>query len=241
MDIREIYKKRLSDKRRANLASGRRQKKGGALVTKENFRMGLYCIEANNGGLDSFLSVARFMLTRSGPCMLVLVLILCLLAKIFVYSIDLIDCLIVLFFLFFRSFLEWTIHSYLHHARPLPFLGWRVKTPIYRMHIAHHRNPGDIDTFLFGGVSVLAATPILLLTGSLFLGGMNRSLTLTFAFMLCLMIHEVVHVVCHSPIFPRSKFMSRLVATHRKHHFINSRLWLGVSSPLADSSMGTKG
>lgn len=206
---------------------------------KKEMPLERYHLHDGISGPDSVYSAMAFMFRRSGPCVLLASLLLCFFIKILFYTVSFVDVLLVGVFVLFRGFMEWGIHVWIHHARPLPFLGVRIKTPVYEMHIRHHREPWNIDTFLFGGVAMATGMVLMFLFGYVVFGGINHALTATFLFALCLLIYEVVHVLCHSSIRPKTKFLENILKTHRQHHFLDSRRWFGVSSPMADRFIGT--
>lgn len=178
--------------------------------------------------------VVRFMARRSGPPVLLLIIVVTGICKTILGGWSGLDVAIVAAFLLLRGVVEWLVHSYLHHARALPILGVRLVTPIHTMHLEHHKNPGDMDTFLFKGGSLLFVAAVVLSMTSLFTLSLDTALTVTLGFMTVIMIHEWVHVICHSAIQPRSALMRYVVSYHRMHHHKDGRRWLSVSSRLGD-------
>lgn len=202
---------------------------------KQTDRHATYTLSAPNGYMDA----VKFMASRSGPWTLLFVMLSLASLKAALDDWSALDLAVILSFLVFRSFFEWAVHSYLHHARPLPILGIRLKTSIHRMHVEHHKNPADLDAFLFKGRSVAGVAVVFFMMFWLLSGSQSLAISATIGFMLILMIHEVVHVICHSPIEPESPIIARLVRTHRSHHHVYAGAWLGVSSPWADRVLST--
>jgi len=193
-----------------------------------------YSLKKEGEGLTTPSEILLFMLSYPGPRMIFLVVASCLLAKLLVFGFGVYDLVFSVVFLFFRGGWEWLVHRYLHHAKPLPLVGWRIKTPIYRMHTEHHRNPENIETFLFGAGACLAGSALVFCVIYFVFGSGGLAVTAVMYSVLCLLIHEVVHVFCHSPIEPKSAWARQILSTHRKHHFVNSGKWYGVSSPVVD-------
>lgn len=146
-----------------------------------------------------------------------------------------------LFFLlvafFFRSFVEWGIHYYIHHAMPLPFIKIRLKSAIYRMHIEHHCKHGEIEGLFMQGKSMLG---LLLISFLLFVFFSMRLAVLSVFFTaFFLLFNEVFHALSHADVNFKSQWLRRVVENHRKHHQLNSSRHYGVSSLLADRFFNT--
>lgn len=147
------------------------------------------------------------------------------------------DVVIVFSFVLLRSIVEWCIHAYIMHAAPLPLVGWRLKNPIYHMHIYHHKHSDDLDGLFFKGrgvfvllfISYLVLLPFSLHVANLFV----------FCFALGLLFYEVFHMLSHSDVQLASKKIMSVVMNHRHHHEHSARNYFGVSSLLADKLFKT--
>lgn len=147
------------------------------------------------------------------------------------------DVVIVFSFVLLRSIVEWCIHAYVMHAAPLPLLGWRLKNPIYHMHLYHHRHPDELDGLFFKGRSVfglLLISYLVLLPFNLHAANM-----FVFCFALGLLFYEVFHMLSHSDVQLSSQRLMAIVMNHRHHHERSARNYYGVSSLLADKLFKT--
>lgn len=147
------------------------------------------------------------------------------------------DGVVVLLFVVGRSVVEWCIHAYIMHAAPLPVLGWRLKNPIYHMHIKHHKHPNDLNGLFFKGRSVFALLSIsyvVLLPFSFHVANL-----FVFCFALGLLFYEVFHMLSHSDVQLSNKKIMSVVMNHRHHHERSARNYFGVSSLLADKFFKT--
>ena len=52
--------------------------------------------------------------------------------------------------------------------------------------------------------------------------------------MLALLHYEWVHLVAHLPCVPRTTAGRWMKRYHLRHHFVNEKLWFGVSNPIMD-------
>ena len=135
---------------------------------------------------------------------------------------------------------EWCIHVFVLHFRPLP-LGGRLWDPkVSQKHRAHHREPWRADlvfipphTFgfsipLIGGLWALSGEPALALTG--------------IASTLAMGLHyEWVHHLVHTRYVPKTRLYHHMWRPHRLHHMKNEQYWFGVTTRLADRVLATDG
>jgi sterol desaturase/sphingolipid hydroxylase (fatty acid hydroxylase superfamily) len=141
-------------------------------------------------------------------------------------------------FLFLGGFIFWTLleymaHKHLFHMKPNSEMKRKIQ---YNMHGIHHEFPKDKDR--------LAMPPILsvLLAGIFFLIFYALMNTKVFGFlpgMLCgyaayLFVHYIVHAYQ-----PPKNFFKELWINHSIHHYKDSTVVFGVSSPLWDYIFGT--
>lgn len=137
-----------------------------------------------------------------------------------------------------RGPLEWVLHTYVWHARPLPLLRVSLPNTITRMHREHHGNPHDPGTLFFGWRNITLATAALLAGGALVLPW-TLALTGVLGVLLVTSAYEWCHLVAHSRIRPRSALFRHVIASHRHHHFRDEHRCMGVSSTLGDRLFGT--
>lgn len=147
-----------------------------------------------------------------------------------------------------QPFVEWVIHKYLLHLKPMLIRGRRIELYGSIQHRRHHLSPSDLDRVLLkpieaigfllqiaiaiGVLTVLIGWPVgwpllpLALTGTLFA-------------YLGLLRYEWSHFLIHTPYVPRSRWYRAIWRNHRLHHFKHEGYWMGVSSNLGDRLLGT--
>jgi hypothetical protein len=115
-------------------------------------------------------------------------------------------------------------------------------------HREHHRYPASLDHVLLGateatvfqvvnaGVATAVVGLPLALAGRPVLGPV---LTGILGAVTALAHYEWSHFLFHTAYRPRSARYRRLKANHRRHHWRDQRSWLGITSNLADRTIGT--
>jgi hypothetical protein len=146
-------------------------------------------------------------------------------------------------------FVEWAIHVYLLHSRPLPLLGRELDVVTAREHRAHHEAPGVLEGVLIPVYGVIVFLAMIAFTNwalsfpiGLVLGGPTLSYTTTgvavsFAI---LAAYEWTHFLIHTPYRPRSRYYKAIWRNHRLHHYKNEHYWFGVTSVVGDRVIGTE-
>ncbi len=147
-----------------------------------------------------------------------------------------------------QPFVEWVIHKYLLHLRPLRLLGRRVELYGSIQHRNHHLDPADLERVLLKPIEVIGfivQIAIVMTLITLAVAGRLRwpvlPLTLTaitFAY-LGLLRYEWSHFLIHTPYVPRTRWYRTIWRNHRLHHFKHEGYWMGVSSNLGDRLLGT--
>jgi sterol desaturase/sphingolipid hydroxylase (fatty acid hydroxylase superfamily) len=145
-------------------------------------------------------------------------------------------------------FVEWLIHVYLLHARPLHLFGRRIEMLSAREHRAHHEAPAVLEGVLipvYAVVIFLAAIaltdwalsfPLALVLGGARLAWMTSGIAVSFAI---LASYEWTHFLIHTPYRPRRRYFKAIWRNHRLHHYKNERYWFGVTSTVGDRVIGT--
>ncbi len=132
---------------------------------------------------------------------------------------------------------EYSTHRFLFHAQPSRFTWLRAKQ--HRLHYDHHLEPARLDLLFLPLWYVL---PVLILVtalafGILRSGGMVAALVLGAT--LALLYYEWVHFIAHMPYVPKTAAGRWMKRYHLRHHFVNEKLWYGVSNPAMDVVYGT--
>lgn len=187
----------------------------------------------------SYLGIIQFMFSYSGPWAILSIVLFLFLWKFFFDDWRLRDFFIILLVFSCRGVIEWALHTYLHHAKPLPLVKLRLKTKIYSMHINHHRNPDDLDALLFKGRSIVAAVVVFMAALYFTPFSYSSCVSLVIGFLVAVLVQEFAHVVCHSDIMPESDFAKKIIFLHRYHHSEDATKCMGVSSSLGDKIFKT--
>lgn len=149
------------------------------------------------------------------------------------------DVVIIALFFFGRGILEWAIHVWLYHAKPLPVLGWQLKSETSEQHKQHHQNPTDLSRLLITYKGVVALSCLVFFGSALLFQSINMAATMVLGLVVVGVMIEVVHLISHCNIPHKSASIKRLVWLHRHHHKKESDHFYGVSSSLGDRLFGT--
>jgi len=148
----------------------------------------------------------------------------------------------------FTPLVEWTIHVYLLHAKPIRLRGLRYDLIAAREHRAHHRAPAELDGVLIPTYAVLIFIPQIALTVwllsfpiHLVLGGdrLAHAAAGLLVSYLILGVYEWCHFLIHTPYRPRGRYYRSIWRGHRLHHYKNEHYWFGVTSTVGDHLLGT--
>ena len=143
---------------------------------------------------------------------------------------------------------EWAIHVYLLHARPLRFRGRRYDLLAAREHRAHHMAPAELDGVLIPTYALFIFIPLIALTvwGLSFpihfvLGGdrIAHAATGLLVSYALLSGYEWCHFLIHTSYRPRGWYYKKIWRGHRLHHYKNEHYWFGVTSTLGDNLLRT--
>jgi sterol desaturase/sphingolipid hydroxylase (fatty acid hydroxylase superfamily) len=143
---------------------------------------------------------------------------------------------------------EWAIHVYLLHARPLRLRGRTHDFVAAREHRAHHAAPAVLEGVLVPAYAVVIFVVLIALTVWLVsfpihavIGGdrLAWSATGLLVSFLILSSYEWSHFLIHTPYRPRSRYYRAIWRGHRLHHYKNEHYWFGVTSTVADHLLGT--
>jgi sterol desaturase/sphingolipid hydroxylase (fatty acid hydroxylase superfamily) len=143
---------------------------------------------------------------------------------------------------------EWLIHVYLLHARPLGIRGRRYELVAAREHRLHHEAPAELDGVLIPTYAVVIfvvqialvawalSFPIHLVLGGDRLAGAATGLLIS---SVILGAYEWCHFLIHTPYRPRRRYYRSIWRGHRLHHFKNEHYWFGVTSTVGDHLLRT--
>ena len=144
---------------------------------------------------------------------------------------------------------EWAIHVYLLHARPIRIGSFRFDSLAAREHRAHHAAPAELDGVPLPAYAVAIFVPLIALVvwGMSFpihavLGGPDRLAHAATGLLVSYLIlgsYEWCHYLIHTPYRPRGRYYRAIWRGHRLHHYKNEHYWFGVTSPFGDALMRT--
>lgn len=137
-----------------------------------------------------------------------------------------------------EPFIEWTVHIYVLHAKPLTIGGRRFDTIVAQDHRAHHADPRDLPLLFIPLRWCLYLVAGLILVGVFIPGWSNRSSWYVAAFAMAL-TYEWVHFLIHTDYKPRTYPYRMLYNHHRLHHYRNEQYWFGITNTLGDHVLGT--
>jgi Fatty acid hydroxylase len=198
--------------------------------------------------LTRLVACWREFLAHFSPRIALAACVIALAARIYVGQWSWRDVAVPLLLLAAQPFVEWVIHKYLLHLKPISIRGKRIELYGSIQHRRHHHSPSDLDRVLLKPIEVvgfLAQIALLIaalaLIADVSLGGPVLAPALTgvvFAYA-GLFRYEWSHFLIHTPYVPQSRWYRAIWRNHRLHHFKHEDYWMGVSSNLGDRLLGT--
>jgi len=139
----------------------------------------------------------------------------------------------------FWPVLEWLIHVFILHAKPISIGRFTFDGRVPRKHRAHHRDPWNAELVFIPFHSFSYALPLVVALCFALTPTPQLALTALAAFLLGALHYEVVHFLIHTRVDPRGAYYRRLWRNHRLHHFKNEYHWYGVTRLEADRLLRT--
>jgi 4-hydroxysphinganine ceramide fatty acyl 2-hydroxylase len=127
---------------------------------------------------------------------------------------------------------EYGTHRFLFHAKPARWAWLRAKQR--RLHYDHHLDPARLDLlflplwYLGPNLIIVAAIAYAILHDA------GQVAALLLGIVLALLHYEWVHFAAHQPYTPKTAIGCWMKRYHLRHHFVNEKLWFGVSNPSMD-------
>lgn len=137
-----------------------------------------------------------------------------------------------------QPFLEWLLHVFVLHAKPLQVAGRQFDTVVAQDHRAHHADPRDIPLLFIPFRWCLYLVGGVLGAGLLIPDWSNRTSFYAAAFAMAV-LYEWSHFLIHTDVKPRSRAYRHLYANHRLHHFRNEQYWFGITNTFGDRVLHT--
>jgi hypothetical protein len=143
---------------------------------------------------------------------------------------------------------EWLIHVYILHAKPLRLRRFTLDLMAAQEHRAHHLEPSILNGVLIPAYAIFIFVPMIAVTIwvlsfpiALILGGdrlAQASTGLVVAYVI-LGSYEWCHYLIHTPYRARSRYYRSIWRGHRLHHYKNEHFWFGVTSTVGDHLLHT--
>jgi sterol desaturase/sphingolipid hydroxylase (fatty acid hydroxylase superfamily) len=148
-----------------------------------------------------------------------------------------------------QPFVEWFIHKYLLHLKPMNIRGKKVDIYTARAHRRHHKDPSILDQTLLHPSEIIGSMVLIAFTAAPLFGGIVALLTgqpffplyltaLLFSY-IGLYRYEWSHFLIHTPYIPKTRFFRSIWRNHRLHHFKHEDYWMGVTSNFGDRVLRT--
>lgn len=131
---------------------------------------------------------------------------------------------------FFGS--EYTTHRFAFHAPPSKnaFVNGLQR----RLHYDHHVDPAELHLLFLPLWFALPVAAIYALIAYALTRDAALTIAATLGAVLALFYYEWVHYVAHIPFVPVTPFGKWIKKYHLRHHFLNEKLWFGVTNPVVD-------
>jgi len=139
----------------------------------------------------------------------------------------------------FWPVLEWLIHVFILHAKPVQIGRFTFDGRVPRKHRAHHRDPWNAELVFIPFHSFSYALPLVVALCFALAPTHRVALTALAVFLLLALHYEVVHFLIHTRVDAHSAYYRRLWRNHRLHHFKNEHHWFGVTRLAADRLLRT--
>jgi Fatty acid hydroxylase len=190
----------------------------------------------------------RLFVKQATPPLLGSALLIAIVLRIILGQFDWRDLVVALGVIAAMPVIEWLIHVYLLHARPVTIRGRSHEFIAAREHREHHEAPALLDGVLIPTYAVVIfiaqialitwalSFPIHVVLGGDRLAHAATGLVISYAL---LFVYEWCHFLIHTPYRPRSWYYRSIWRGHRLHHFKNEHYWFGVTSTLGDHLLRT--
>ncbi len=181
---------------------------------------------------------ARQFVSFTSPRILIACLVLALAARVVVGDYTWSNLIWFAVVIVVQPFLEWGLHVFVLHAKPLQVAGREFDTVVARDHRAHHADPRDLP-LVFIPLRWCGYLVVSVLVIGLFIPGWpNRTSFYVAAFAMAV-VYEWSHYLIHSDHKPRSRAFRHLHTNHRLHHSRNENYWFGITNTCGDRVLRT--
>jgi len=190
---------------------------------------------------DTWQGVLRAWLAAPTPRLLALNLLLLLVARVLLGGPFAADQLwVVLAVALWWPFQEWAAHLVLLHFRPRRIGPFLIDPLAARVHRFHHAEPWSYEPIFVPWPIITVLMPVHAALWWLALPP-GQALTGAVCYAGCALFYEWIHLMAHTPWVPQNRWMRRVQAHHRAHHFRNEQHWFAFMVPALDDWCGTGG
>lgn len=137
-----------------------------------------------------------------------------------------------------QPFLEWVLHVFVLHAKPIQVKGHEFDTVVARDHRAHHADPRDLP-LVFIPLRWLGYLIVSVLAVGLLIPDWPGRVSFYVAAFAMALAYEWSHYLIHTDYKPRSRAFRHLYSNHRLHHYRNENYWFGITNTLGDRVLRT--
>ena len=136
--------------------------------------------------------------------------------------------------------LEWVIHVFILHFKPVKVAGLKIDSELARDHRRHHADPRNIPLVFIPWRSLIAVIAGEFAIAVWAFPRLGQGLTFLFATATTGLIYEWSHYLIHSDYKPRTATYKAIWRNHRLHHYKNAHYWFTVTTTAtADRLFGT--
>jgi fatty acid hydroxylase family protein len=135
--------------------------------------------------------------------------------------------------------IEWFLHRYLMHMRPVRLWGRTIEPRFARNHREHHRRPLDVVEVFWSWQAAVGEAAISFAVLRLITRASGPALTGACGLLAMTLSYNWIHFLTHTQYRPRSEFCVRRFRIHRLHHFKNEGYWFAFTWPIVDRMLRT--
>jgi hypothetical protein len=136
-------------------------------------------------------------------------------------------------------FVEWFLHRYLMHMKPIRVFGRTVDPFFARNHRLHHHSPLDVSEVFWSWPAAVVEAAVSFGAAWLVLQRVDLAITVSTALVAMTLNYNWIHFLVHTSYGSRSPFYRGVWRAHRLHHFKNENFWFAFTIPALDRWLGT--
>lgn len=130
----------------------------------------------------------------------------------------------------FFPVMEWLIHVFILHFKPVKVAGIKIDSELARDHRRHHADPRDIPLVFIPWRSLIAVIAGEFAIAIFAFPRLGQGLTFLFATASTGLVYEWIHYLIHSDYKPKTATYKAVWRNHRLHHYKNEHYWFTVTS-----------